>query len=586
MNFKNRWIPVFMSVSALAFAQQKTYCNPINIDYGYTPFEVFSKQGKHRATADPVIVNFQKKLFLFSTNQEGYWHSDNMLDWTFVKRKFLRDNKYIHDLNAPAVWAMKDTLYVYGSTWEQDFPIWKSTNPTVDDWKIAVDTLKVGAWDPAFHYDEDKDKLYLYWGSSNEWPLLGTEVKTKTLQSEGFVKPIIKLKPEDHGWERFGEYNDNVFLQPFTEGAWVTKHNGKYYMQYGAPATEFSGYADGVYVSNNPLEGYEYQKHNPFSYKPGGFARGAGHGATFQDNFNNYWHVSTIFISTKNNFERRLGIWPAGFDKDDVMYSNTAYGDYPTLLPQYAQGKDFTKGLFTGWMLLNYNKPVQVSSTVGGYQPNYAVDEDIKTYWSAKSGNSGEWFQTDLGEISTINAIQINYADQDVEFMGKTHGKMHQYKIYGSNDGKNWKVIVDKSKNQKDVPHDYVELEKPATARFLKMENLKIPTGKFALSGFRVFGKGGGVAPKMVEDFVPLRADPKKFGERRSIWMKWRQNIAADGYVIYFGKDPDKLYGSIMVYGKNEYFWTGADRVDSYYFQIEAFNVNGISERTPVMKSE
>lgn len=586
MKFKIRWISAFTLVSSLAFAQQKTYCNPINIDYGYTPFEAFSKQGKHRATADPVIANFKKKLFLFSTNQEGYWHSDDMLNWTFVKRKFLRDNKYIHDLNAPAVWAMKDTLYVYGSTWEQDFPIWKSTNPTVDDWKIAVDTLKVGAWDPAFHYDEDKDKLYLYWGSSNEWPLLGTEVKTKTLQSEGFVKPIIKLKPEDHGWERFGEYNDNVFLQPFTEGAWVTKHNGKYYMQYGAPATEFSGYADGVYVSKNPLEGYEYQKHNPFSYKPGGFARGAGHGATFQDNYDNYWHISTIFISTKNNFERRLGIWPAGFDKDDVMYSNTAYGDYPTLLPQYAQGKDFTKGLFTGWMLLNYNKPVQVSSTLGGYHSNYAVDEDIKTYWSAKSGNAGEWFQTDLGEVSTINAIQINYADQDVEFMGKTLGKMHQYKIYGSNDGKNWKVIVDKSKNQKDVPHDYIELEKPAKARFLKMENLKMPTGKFALSGFRVFGKGGGTAPKMVEDFVPLRADPKKFGERRSIWMKWRQNIAADGYVIYFGKDPDKLYGSIMVYGKNEYFWTGADRVDSYYFQIEAFNANGISERTPVVKSE
>ncbi|WP_429831808.1 hypothetical protein [Chryseobacterium capnotolerans] len=45
--------------------QQKTFCNPINIDYGYTPFEVFSKQGKHRATADPVIVNFKNKLFLF-----------------------------------------------------------------------------------------------------------------------------------------------------------------------------------------------------------------------------------------------------------------------------------------------------------------------------------------------------------------------------------------------------------------------------------------------------------------------------------------------------------------------------------------
>ena len=84
-----------------------------------------------------------------------------------------------------------------------------------------------------------------------------------------------------------------------------------------------------------------------------------------------------------------------------------------------------------------------------------------------------------------------------------------------------------------------------------------MPTGKFALSGFRVFGKEQEKQPAKVEGFVPLRADPKKYGERRSIWMKWQQNPDADGYVIYFGKTPDKLYGSIMVYGKNEYFFTG-----------------------------
>ena len=589
MEFKRKPIASIVLLMFITFqmnAQQKTYCNPINIDYGYTPFDRFSAQGKHRATADPVIVNFKEKLFLFSTNQEGYWYSDNMLDWKFVYRKFLLDDKYTHDLNAPAVWKMKDTLYVYGSTWESDFPIWKSTNPTVDDWEIAVDTLKVGAWDPAFHYDEDTDDLYLYWGSSNIWPLLGTEINTKTMQSEGYVKPILKLHPEDHGRERFGEYNDNVFLQPFVEGAWVTKHNGKYYMQYGAPGTEFSGYADGVYVSKNPLQGYDYQAHNPFSYKPGGFARGAGHGATFEDNHGNYWHVSTIFISTKNNFERRLGIWPSGFDKDDVMYCNTAYGDYPTYLPEFSKDKDFTKDMFAGWMLLNYQKPVQASSTLGGYQPNFAVDEDIKTYWSAKSGDKGEWFQTDLGEVSTINALQINYADQDAEFKGKTLGKFHQYKIYGSNDGKKWTVIVDKSNNKTDVPHDYIELKNPAKARYLKLENLHMPTGKFALSGFRVFGKGSGQKPNKVENFIALRSNPEKYGERRSIWFKWQQNQLADGYVIYWGKSPDKLYGSIMVYGKNEYYFTGADRTDAYYFQIEAFNNNGVSERTDIIKSE
>jgi hypothetical protein len=111
----------------------------------------------------------------------------------------------------------------------------------------------------------------------------------------------------------------------------MTKHNGKYYLQYGAPGTEFSGYADGVVVGDHPLGPFTPQS-LPFSYKPGGFARGAGHGATFKDNYNNWWHVSTIAISVKNNFERRIGLWPAGFDKDDVMYMDAAFGDYPHYL--------------------------------------------------------------------------------------------------------------------------------------------------------------------------------------------------------------------------------------------------------------
>lgn len=586
------YIFFILLLSSVVFsnAQQKTYCNPVNIDYGYTPFPANTEGGKHRATADPVIVNFRNKFFLFSTNQEGYWWSDNMLNWNFVSRKFLlpRSAFKLHDINAPGVFIMKDTLYVYGSSHQKDFPIWKSGNPTKDDWQIATDTLKVGAWDPGFFYDKDLDKLYLYWGSSNDYPLLGTELNTKTLQSDGYVKPLIHLDDEIHGWERFGEYNDNVFLLPFIEGSEMIKHNGKYYLQYGAPGTEFSGYADGVYVSDSPLDLFKYQNHNPFSYKPGGFARGAGHGSTFQDNNGQYWHVSTIALSVKNNFERRIGIWPAGFDQDDVMYCNTAYGDYPTFIPDYNDGKKLNNMFsgFVGWMLLNYQKPVQVSSTLGGFSPNFAVDEDIKTYWSAKTGDKGEWIQTDLGEISTVNAIQINYADQDAEFIGKSLNVKHQYKIWMSDDGKKWSVLVDKSSNKTDVPHEYIELEKPINTRFLKLENIAMPTGKFAISGFRVFGKGSGAVPSEVQNFVVFRTAPEKAGERRSSWIKWQQIPDADGYVIYFGKSPEKLYGSIMVYGKNEYFFTGMDKNDVYYFQIEAFNRNGIGKRTQILKCE
>jgi hypothetical protein len=70
------------------------------------------------------------------------------------------------------------------------------------------------------------------------------------------------------------------------------------------------------------------------------------------------------------------------------------------------------------------------------------------------------------------------------------------------------------------------------------------------------------------------------------VWFKWQQEPLADGYVIYFGKSPQKLYGSIMVYGKNEYYFSGLDKSDAYYFQIEAFNAAGIGPKSPIIKAD
>ncbi len=177
-----------------------------------------------------------------------------------------------------------------------------------------------------------------------------------------------------------------------------------------------------------------------------------------------------------------------------------------------------------------------------------------------------------------------NYADQDVDasFLGKIPNIYHQYKIYASDDGKNWQLLIDKSNNKTDVPHDYVELEKPVQTRYLKIENIHMPSGKFALSGFRVFGNGNGNKLDSVKIFIALRGN----SERRNVWFKWRVNDNATGYNIYFGEAPDKLYNSVMVYGNNEYYLKALEKDKAYYFQIEAFNENGISERTQVIKVE
>jgi hypothetical protein len=583
-------------ISSQLPAQQKTYCNPINIDYGYTPIPNFSEWGRHRATADPVIVLYKNDYYLFSTNQWGYWWSSDMLNWNFVSKKFLRPwNTGTYDeLCAPAVGIVGDTMLVFGSTYNSKFTLWMSTNPKANEWKPLVDSFEIGGWDPAFFTDDD-GRLYMYNGSSNTYPVYGVELNRKTFQPIGTRMPMYLLQQWRYGWQRFGEHMDNTFLDPFMEGSWMTKHNGKYYFQYGAPGTEFSGYADGVVVGSKPLfDGIEiFPQSDPLSIKLGGFVRGAGHGATFQDKYNNYWHVSTTVISVKNTFERRIGIWPTGFDKDDVMWCNTTFGDYPHYLPDVkpagsAYGIDGKSKYFTGWMLLNYNKPVQVSSTLGGYHSNNAVDELIKTYWSATTGDKGEWIQTDLGNVSTVNAIQINYADQDVSFpkeidtifLGKTLGLYHQYKLYYSVDGKKWNVLVDKSMNKKDVPHDYIELSQPVQARFIKLENIHMPTGKFAISGLRVFGNGNGSRPDAVQGFIVLRTEKDK----RSAFIKWKPVDNAFAYNIYYGTHPGKLYTSIMIHDNNEYWMKAMDSQKTYYYCIEAFNENGVSERSKIME--
>jgi xylan 1,4-beta-xylosidase len=571
----------------------RTYCNPINIDYGYTPIPNFSEWGRHRATADPVIVTYKGDYYLFSTNQWGYWWSSDLSNWNFVSRKFLKPwHKVYDDLCAPAVCVVGDTMLVFGSTYSSNFPIWMSTDPKANRWKEAVDSFEIGGWDPDIFLDDD-GKLYMYNGSSNRYPLYGIELNRKTLQPIGTRKEMYLLEDWRYGWQRFGEYLDNTFLDPFIEGAWMTKHNGKYYLQYGAPGTEFSGYADGVVVGEHPLGPFTPQP-DPFSYKPGGFARGAGHGSTFQDGYKNWWHTSTVAISVKNNFERRIGIWPAGFDKDGVMWCNTAFGDYPHYLPSDSRAGSPSgaggSGAFTGWMLLNYNKPVTVSSTLGSYYPNYAVDENIKTYWSAASANKGEWIQTDLGNVSTVRAIQINYADQDVTFpaaidtvfLGKTIGLYHQYKIYHSIDGKKWQQLVDKSNNKKDVPHDYIELPQAVQTRYIKLENIHVPAGKFAISGLRVFGNGNGNMPDTAKSFFVLRTEKDK----RSAWIKWSPVDNAYAYNIYFGTEPGKWYNSIMVHNANEYYFKGMDKTRPYYFCIETVNENGVSEKTHITKVE
>jgi hypothetical protein len=365
----------------------------------------------------------------------------------------------------------------------------------------------------------------------------------------------------------------------YNEGPWMTKHNGRYYLQYAAPGTEFKTYADGVYTADAPLGPFKYEPYSPFSYKTGGFIAGAGHSGTFQDKYGNYWHISSMTISIRHMFERRLGIFPVAFDKDGVMRTLTAFGDYPTIIPD--RKIDFDKeDLFRGWMLLSFKKNAEASSSMEKYPAKNAFDEEIRTWWSANSGNAGEWLSVELNDQATVNAIQVNFADNESGLKPDSRDIYYQFRILASNDNKKWSVIVDKSKNTTDACHDFIILDKPVKAKYIKLENVRVPDGKFSVYDLRIFGLRKGEAPLPVNDFTVVRDN----ADTRKAAVKWTKDNNATGYIVKYGTAPDKLYTTVMVYDSDSLTLTGLNKDVTYYYSIDSFNESGITKGTKVIK--
>jgi len=547
---------------------QQTYCNPLDLDYTYMIYNAYNHIS-YRSGADPAVVEFRGEYYLFVTRSLGYWHSADLTHWDFITP----EKWYFQGSNAPAAYNYRDSvLYVTGDP-SGSMSILYTDNPKKGDWK-AVPGILNDLQDPDLFIDDD-GQAYLFWGSSNTFPIRGKKLdRNARFSPSDQTVELFNLNPKKHGWERFGENHRDTVLGGYIEGPWLTKHGNKYYMQYAAPGTEFNVYGDGVYMSDHPLGSYRYAPNNPVFYKPGGFANGAGHGSTVKDNNGRYWHFASMAVSVNVNWERRLCLFPAYFDQDGLMYSNTAFGDYP----HYAPAALEKPGEFTGWMLLSYKKPVKASSSVGEYRPENIVDENIKSFWLAEN-NGEQWIEIDLLKPAQVKAIQLNYHDYQSNMYGRIPNLYHRYRIEGSLDGEHWELLLDKSKSFKDAPNDYEVLAGTKPIRYIRYKNTHVPTPHLAISGFRVFGIGSGDKPKRVKG---LQVERKQ--DRRDAQLTWQKQDGTQGYNVYWGIAPDKLYNSWMVYENNALELKNLNTDQTYFFAIEAFNENGISERTAMQE--
>lgn len=575
-----------------------TYANPLDVDYKYN-WEQQHRGLSYRAGADPVIVNHRGEYFLFATIAGGYWHSPDLVRWRFVEPSrwpFI-------DMVAPAALSVGDTLFLMQSA-TGPRPLLYSTAPASGRLEfyhrmlpplpyavregterpgqlVHPDSVQPGPWDPALFRDDD-GRWYLYWGSSNVYPLYGIELDpARRLAYKEGARPVhlLRLHPERHGWERFGQDHRDT-IRPYVEGAWMTKHGGRYYLQYGAPGTEYNAYANGVYVGDQPLGPFTYAPYNPFAYKPGGFVTGAGHGNTFQDVHGNYWNTGTPWVGVNQNWERRIAMFPAGFDRDGHLFASTRFGDFPHKIPTGRwQSPD---ELFTGWMLLSYRRPVSASSARDRFPASHVTDEDPRSFWVAAANRPGEWLQVDLGREFSLRALQVNYADYQSGRFQSDSTVYTQFRLLASRDGRSWQTVADLSREKRDRPNAYVELPAPVRARYVRYEHGYVGAANLAVSDLRVFGTGAGRAPA-----TPAGLRVRRDADPRNAFVSWRPVSGAVGYNVRWGIAPDKLYQTYQVFAdRPQPLEVRALTVGQrYWFAVEAFDENGVSRLSRALEA-
>lgn len=598
----------FCACAAFSAEKAKTFCNPLNIDY--QPYEK-----RARTAADPVIVPFEGKYYLFCSlyagGTLGYRISDDLVNWRLVKFPDAILEKILNKRGegyAPAVLA-KDG-YLYWARLDCKVAI-RSKNPAdPNSWEVFSEKANTG-FDPCYFLDDD-GKIYNYSGAleSNVVELnpedfsgkggTNKQITPKTKGAETLINSPYGLhqgkseyegrycdwnKPETLDTSRLIRTNppqvpqfSTVSVDSMQEAAWMTKFGGKYYLQNSNPGTACPWYSDSVYVSDYPDRGFKLADYATASLKVGGFINSTGHSCVFKDFNGNWWRITTMWVGVLAGFERRLGLFPVGFDKEGRMFTQTYLGDYPMVMPnkQLPMGTSLLKG----WD--NLSLAATGKSSCGQTDEaslKKACDENVRTWWSAKSGEAGLSYELVWQTPVKAHAVQVNFAEENID-QSAVGDDYHAYKLfYKEGENAPWKILVDKSENKTSAAHDYIELARPVKMVALKIENVHAAKrGNFAIRDLRVFGKMNAAKPAAVASAAAIRDK----NDPRNIKFTWKMpnSDAVKGYIVNYGVAPDALHLSVQYQNPNARELTlscfNADAKD-YYFRIDAYNEAGVA---------
>ena len=375
-------------VFLLALAQTLTggrYANPLVIE-------------KSRSVADPCVIRFEGRYYLFLTGGEA-WASDDLVHWKHHPYT-LPDRRRV---SAPHAFVYRGQVWLTGN----HIGLYRAPAPG-GPWEYAGDFQdpsgkKMSLFDTTIFTDDD-GRLYVYWSGAHTDGIYGAELNREN--PTRFITAPKKLWTFDpsHRWERYGDNNEGGQVS-WIEAPWMTKRNGTYYLQYSAPGTEWKTYAVGVYTSKQPLGPFRYAEKNPILVHRNGLINGVGHHTVIDGPDGNLWAIYTVLYRNHGVFDRRVGLDPVRFDARGNMSI-----EGPTEEPRDGPRAGVRPGVLprdpgsnaVSWNRYSWN----VSSFKPGREATYGFDNNVRTWWEPGDGDKTPSLTLDLGCRNPSDPVQ------------------------------------------------------------------------------------------------------------------------------------------------------------------------------------
>ncbi len=291
-----------------AKAPARTYRNPLMPD---------------REIADPFVLRLDGQYYLYPTSDgKGYevFVSDDLVHWELKARAFKdpRGGDWAPELFHNKRGDGKFYLY-YTDTMpgEPGGPLHKQIGvaaadspigPFVDKGPLAPHSID------AELFQDDDGSLYLSYVDLDGGFKIIVQPMADPLTKKG--EPHVVLRPTEP-WEKISG--------AVTEGPFMLKHNGTYYLTYSGTGADSPNYGIGYATSKSPTGPFGKYPGNPIAHREGNIL-GPGHHCIVTGPDGKLWLVYHQKWNADRNFHRFLAIDPIWFDAEGVLHTRLSRG--------------------------------------------------------------------------------------------------------------------------------------------------------------------------------------------------------------------------------------------------------------------